>query len=131
MAVVELAGAAAVERDRTNPGMGSEQRVDRIRGLAADRGVGAGPAFGRGADIPERDPPCGDKAQLFGVVGRRAQAEQAEGDRPEQVARVGVIFDPAQRFFARQRAEDEDKRPRVDDRREAAFGGVGGRAQSM
>ena len=107
-----------------------EQRGGSRSGSSADRRVGAGVALGEPHTSHSAMPRRPDKSQPRRIVGAGAVAEQREDDRPEQVARVGVILAAAQRFFARQGAEHQDPRARVDDRRKAALGGRVGRSQS-
>jgi len=103
--VEKPAGRAAIERDAPNSGMGVEKRLYGVRLLASNCGVGACLALADRDDIPQRDPVLAEESELFGIRGRRfgppRRAEQREKDRPQQIARVGVILFPAQRFLAR------------------------------
>src|SRR5271156_272395 len=105
MPIIEAPRAAAVEGDRPDAEMGVEEVVDRVWPFALYLRVGAHPPFGGGADIPQRDPPRPNESKSLGVFRGYRFAEQGVDDRPEQVARMGVVLDAAQRFFAGKRAE--------------------------
>src|SRR5580704_5554412 len=100
-----------------------EQPIDRIRLFQTDRHVGALFTFAKLADVPHGNPMRRQKGQPFCITQSRPLIEQSKDDGPEQVARVGVIFAPAQRLFTREGAQDEHARLSVDGRRKAAFGG--------
>ena len=122
VAVVETAGGGAVEGDRANAGVGVEEGGDFVRHLGADCRVGAGGALGEAAHVPEGETRGLGEGEARVVIGHRAVAEEGEDDRPEKVARVGIILLPAQRLLARERPEYERDGAAVDDRRKAALG---------
>ena len=122
MAIMEPPRAGAVEGDGADQRMSVEQLVDGVRLLPADRRVGAGLALADRAHVPQRHPLRHCEAQLCPIIGGRSGVEEGEQDRPEQVARMGVVFLAAQGFLAGQGAEHEHPRPPVDDRWKAALG---------
>ena len=76
--VMEAARSGAVEADGADQRMGIEQPVDRVWPLAADRGVGAGVALAKLANVPKGDPLGCDKGQplliiVAGVVSNNAK----------------------------------------------------------
>src|ERR1700749_3256494 len=102
-----------------------EQPIDRIRPFQADCRVGAPLAFADFAYVPHGNPMRRQKREPFRIIQSQRLTEQSENNRPEQVARMGVILAPAQRLLTRERAEYEDARLRADNWRKAAFGGPG------
>ena len=92
--------------------------ADVDAGLVDRRIEAAGPRAGM-EDIPDRDT---SRRQFGGAlpVIARLQPEQAGHDRPERVARMGVILSARQRFAARHAAQDEDARVLARQRGKAA-----------
>ena len=92
-----------------------EQPVDRVRTFPADRRIGARVALTGLAHVPQRDPVRCDKGQSFSVARRGNSVEQRENDRPEEVARMGIVLAAAQRLFAGQGPEYQNARLLIGD----------------
>ena len=114
--------AGTIEGDGADQRMSVEQLVDGVRLLPADRRVGAGLALADRTHVPQRHLLCPGECELCPIIGGRSGVEEGEQDRPEQVARMGVVFLATQGFLAGQSAEYEDPRPPIDDRWKTALG---------
>ena len=116
----ETFGLRAVEADERDSRLTREKRRKIVwyDGGVADRRVEASASLRRRADVLERDSVIDQATETFGVwqIGRRP--EQRSHDRPERVARLGVVLAALQGQLARQRSEDEDGGGRSGDGRE-------------
>jgi len=119
-APVKSRGGAAIERDGMHAGVAQQQAADvmRPRRGGLDRRIGTARPRGFGEHIPDADPGGFERAHTLAVGQRGSGAEQRAHDRPEQVARMGVVLAGAQRGHPRQAAEHQDTRASADDRRE-------------
>jgi len=91
---VEPRGSGAVERDEMHSMVTQQQGTDvmRPRRGGVDRRIRTAAARGLGQHVPHAHPGGFERARALRVRQGRWCAEQRAHDRPEQIARMGVVL---------------------------------------